>query len=97
MLKLSDETLEHFIIECEALAQTRSQTEIYTEYTQNNKFTLDNILFPKENTQNDMENTKKLLTKIWNKRKNILKTLPTYKTKTKKQRDKREEGKENSD
>merc|ERR1711972_190554 len=67
----NDETLEHFITECEALAQTRSQAEIYIEYKQDNKFTLDNILFPKENIQNGMENTKKLLTKLWNTRQNI--------------------------
>ena len=76
----NDETLEHFITECEALAQTRSQAKIYTEYKQDNKFTLDNILFPKENIQNGMENTKKLLTKLWNTRKNILKNLTTNKT-----------------
>ena len=76
----NDETLEHFITECEALAQTRSQAEIYIEYKQDNKFTLDNILFPKENTQNGMENTKKLLTKLWNTRQNILKNQTTNKT-----------------
>ena len=72
-----EETLEHFIIKCDALKQTRTQTKIYKEYTQNNKFTIDNILFPKENIQNSIEDTKRLLTKLYNKRKSILKTLET--------------------
>ena len=72
-----EETLEHFIIECDTLKQTRKQTKIYKEYTQNNKFTIDNILFPTENIQNSIENTKRLLTKLYNKRKSILKTLET--------------------
>ena len=51
------------------------QTNIYTELVQNNKFNLDNILFPKDNIKNNIEKTKQLLTKLWNKRKNILKTI----------------------
>ena len=56
------------------------QTNIYTELTLNSKFNLDNILFPKDNTQNNIEKTKQLLTKLWNKRKNILKTIDTNNT-----------------
>ena len=65
--------MEHFILECETLEQTRTQTKTYKELTQDNNFTLDNILFPKDNIQKNIEDTKTLLTKLWNKRKNILK------------------------
>ena len=51
LCKKYEETLEHFILECETLEQTRTQTKTYKELTQDNHFTLDNILFPKDNIQ----------------------------------------------
>ena len=61
------------------MIQERTQTKIFTEYSQkNNKFTLDNILFPKENAQNDIENTKSH--KNMEQKKKHTKTLFTNKT-----------------